>query len=431
MSDLAVLGQDPGFGGGAEAMMSAFLDLARRVGRQPHLTYTPQPSFSDGNSSPLDRVEALRIVRGTRRLMPELRCANQVWVVATLATHGYAAARSGRPYACWLATSLADENRGRLRGLPFSRRAAAHVNAPALSRLERAVLHGASRIYGISAASRESILRAGGLSEDRVAVLPIPIDVDLFTPEADEKWLARLEQPVLAFVGRGDDPRKNVALALAALPIIRARIPGTTLQLIGRPPSLRLPAGAIALGEAPSSPDCSASRRSCSSRRARRDSGSSRRRLSPLAFRSSPPAPADPSYCCTTPAVASSSVAGSPRSSPQPSSSSSKTAGGCLTSDAVVASSWSANTQRRSSPSAFDERSTAEVIPSPSRAGDNAVVSPTAHGMSIVLERGPAATNSLLRRLRLTANAASRPRHVPCRPQWAKRSCTTFCGLTD
>ena len=252
MTDLAVLGQDPGFGGGAAAMTTAFIELTRGLGRDPDVLFVPHPSFDGARSSPLDRVEALRILRGSRRLVPALEQAGEVWVVAALATHGYAAARSGRPYTCWLATSLADENRGRLPGLPFSRRVAAQLNAPALSRLERAVLRGAKHVYGISAASRASLVRAGGLQEDQVDVLAIPVDLEHFAPEPDEQWLARLERPVLTFIGRADDPRKNVALALEALPLVRARLPEATLQLVGRRPSRRLPEGATALGEIPS-----------------------------------------------------------------------------------------------------------------------------------------------------------------------------------
>lgn len=250
MSDLVVVGQDPGFGGGARALMNAFVDAARALDRDPELLYIPHPTFHpDGEFSPLDRVEALRILRGSRRLAPALTGPRPLWVVSALATHGYAAARSGRPYACWIATSLADENSGRLHGLPTTRRLAAHVSAPFLSRLERSVLRGASRVYGISAASRRSLATAAGLPEERIDVLPIPVSLEQFVPEPEEQWLKRLERPVLAVIGRGDDPRKNVRLALDALPLVRARIPGTTMRLIGPRPPRRLPDGVDALGE--------------------------------------------------------------------------------------------------------------------------------------------------------------------------------------
>lgn len=234
MTDLAVVGQDPRFGGGVRAQLDAFVDAARAVGRQPELLFVPHPTLRpEQRFSPLDRVEALRLLRGSRRLAPALRGSQSLWVVSTLAAHGYAAPLSGRPYACWLGTSLADENRGRLPGLAASRRLAARANAPALARLERTVLRRATAVYATSAASRAAVARSGGLPEERIGVLPLPVDANVFTPEPDDAWLARLAFPALALVGRADDARKNVGLALAALPLIRARIPGATLRLIG------------------------------------------------------------------------------------------------------------------------------------------------------------------------------------------------------
>lgn len=104
-------------------------------------------------------------------------------------------------------------------------------------------------MYGISAASRRSLAAAAGLPEERIDVLPIPVSLEHFVPEAETQWLERLERPVLVVIGRGDDPRKNVGLALDALPLVRARIPGTTMRLIGPRPSRQLPEGVDALGE--------------------------------------------------------------------------------------------------------------------------------------------------------------------------------------
>jgi glycosyltransferase involved in cell wall biosynthesis len=81
-----------------------------------------------------------------------------------------------------------------------------------------------------------------------IRLLPIPIDIDLFTPTTDDEWLQHLERPTLAFVGRADDPRKNVALLLDALPLLRRRLPGVRVLLVGTPPRYPLPDGAEALG---------------------------------------------------------------------------------------------------------------------------------------------------------------------------------------
>jgi glycosyltransferase involved in cell wall biosynthesis len=122
-----------------------------------------------------------------------------------------------------------------------------------LRRLERSVLRGASRVYAISPASAQAVAAEGGLHD--VRVLPIPVDVDRFTPEPDEIWLARQEAPTVVFVGRADDPRKNVDLLLRAFAGLRRELPAASLRLIGRPPAGPAPAGVDVRGFVPSLAD--------------------------------------------------------------------------------------------------------------------------------------------------------------------------------
>lgn len=88
------------------------------------------------------------------------------------------------------------------------------------------------------------VAAAAGLPEDAVDILPLPVDVDALAPEPDDAWLARLADPVLAFVGRADDPRKNVRLLLDALPLV----PEARVRLIGDPPRDPLPQRVEATG---------------------------------------------------------------------------------------------------------------------------------------------------------------------------------------
>jgi glycosyltransferase involved in cell wall biosynthesis len=187
------------------------------------------------------------------RLASRVHAARSVWVVATVASAGWAAQRSRRPYACWIGTALEDEWAGRRRGLSRSRRAARAVNAPVLRRLERSVLRGAAGVYAVSPAGAAAVAAAGGLHD--VRVLPIPVDVERFAPEPDEIWLARQGAPTVVFVGRADDPRKNVNLLLRAFAGLRRELPQATLRLIGRPPARPTPAGVDVLGVVPSLAD--------------------------------------------------------------------------------------------------------------------------------------------------------------------------------
>ena len=247
MTDLAVVGQDPRFGGGALAQQQAFLEGATALGRTPTLVYRGHPTLA-GRRITVDRIEVVRQLRAARSLRATLAEARSAWVVATLATNGVAAARSGRAYGCWLAASLDDEWGGRARSLDPPRRLAQRANVPFLRPLERTVIRGAARVYTISPSSSVAIARVSGLPEQEIGILPLPVDVDALSPEPDEAWRARLDAPTIAFVGRADDPRKNLGLLLDALPLIRARVPGARVRLIGRPPR-ELPDGVEALGE--------------------------------------------------------------------------------------------------------------------------------------------------------------------------------------
>lgn len=228
-------------------MADSFVAGAHALGREPHVVYDPHPTLAGRRLTP-DRIEAVRQLRAARRLAPQLADARSLWVVTPLATHGHAAARSGRPYGIWAGTSLAEEWAGRARGLDPARRVAQRLSAPTLRRLEASVLAGAARVYAIAPAARTAVAAAGGRPESEIEILPLPVDVETLAPEPDEDWLARLERPALVFVGRADDPRKNLALLLEALPAIRRSHPDVRLRLIGRPPA-RVPDGVEVLGE--------------------------------------------------------------------------------------------------------------------------------------------------------------------------------------
>ena len=230
-ADLAVLAQDPRFGGGAHAQTNAFCAAAGQLGRTPELLFDPHPGL-DGSLTWL-RVEALRQRRAARRLMEPARAARSLWVVSSLAHNGGAAPRTGRSYACWIGTTIDSEWAGRAPGLSGRHRRLAAASLPAIRRLERSVLQGAARLYATSSASRDSVAQAAGRPVADVGRLPIPVDLGRFAPEPDEAWLARLDAPVIGFVGRLDDPRKNATLLVRAFALVRAELPEARLRLIG------------------------------------------------------------------------------------------------------------------------------------------------------------------------------------------------------
>jgi glycosyltransferase involved in cell wall biosynthesis len=248
LPDPLVLVPDPRFGGGGQAMIDAFVDGARALGRD---AATLSPGYVRG-------VDSLNQLWAGWRLGDAARRATSLWVVAAAASYGAAALHTNRPYACWIATSLEDEWLARVGSLPRGRRLAHAANAPLLRRLERRVLAGAAAVFGISPASRDGLARAGERSD--VDVLSIPVDIERFTPEPDDQWQSGLERPTVGFVGRGDDPRKNVRLLLDAWPLVRRAVPDARLVLVGRRPLGALPAGVETRGEVP---DVAAELRTC------------------------------------------------------------------------------------------------------------------------------------------------------------------------
>ena len=257
--DLAVIGQDPRFGGGFFSFASAFWRAAVELGREPDLLYQSRaarrgpprleehpPFRGTAFPSPLRELDGLSRLLAARQMLPAARAAHSLWVVAASAPYGAAAPRSKRPYACWLATGLESEWASRRSALSPSRRAALAVNAPLLRRIEREVIADARLVFAISPSSRDELASSSG--RDDVDWLPIPVDVDGLQPADDEQWLRGLDEPTIVFVGRGADPRKNVRLLLDALPLVRRRIPGARLRLVGEPPTLALPEGAVAVG---------------------------------------------------------------------------------------------------------------------------------------------------------------------------------------
>jgi glycosyltransferase involved in cell wall biosynthesis len=261
MIDLAVVAQDPRFAGGSRTVLDAFWREAEALDRRPRLFHLAFRALAERPGIESDEVEAvgqalpqldaLNQLVAAARIGRRVREVRSLWVVAAAASHGYAAVRSGRPYAAWIGTSLDDEWRARLPGLPRSRRLALRVNRPVLRRLERRTLRGASLLYATSPWSRDRVAEAAGLDPARVGILPIPVDADRFPPLPDEEWERQLERPAIAFVGRAADPRKNVRLLLEALPAVRARVPGAHVRLLGEPPPRPLPAGVTAAGRVP------------------------------------------------------------------------------------------------------------------------------------------------------------------------------------
>ncbi len=262
MSDLAIVAPDPGFGGGGRALTEALWRAAEELGREPELHFLRYRRLPPGRDGVFSRrrsvpqlvpgLNAVNVLTAATLIAPRIRRARSCFVSTTVGSHGYAAVLARRPYGCWAATSLDDEWAARRQGVDLGRRTAHATGRPLLHALERATLRRATVLWAISPASRRSLAAAAGLPDDRIRVVPIPVDLERFTPLADSEWAKQLDQPELVFVGRADDPRKNVALLLDAFDRLRSLLPNVRLALVGAPPAVPVPEGVEIVGEVPS-----------------------------------------------------------------------------------------------------------------------------------------------------------------------------------
>jgi glycosyltransferase involved in cell wall biosynthesis len=260
MTDLAVLGQDPGFGGGTLAMTESFWRAAESLGRRPELQYLRHRALNERRDSGpmlsarsvpqlLRGLDAANVAGAACAMAPRLRAARSRFVCAAVASNGLAAVLARRPYGCWVATSLMREWQSRSDGLDAGRRALFRMNGPALRLYERTVVRNATVIWAISPATRSDLAETAGIAEERIRVVSIPIDLDTYVPLDDDEWRARLDEPEIVFVGRASDPRKNIGLLLDAFRLLRARLGREVrLTLVGERPLLQLPAGVHATG---------------------------------------------------------------------------------------------------------------------------------------------------------------------------------------
>jgi glycosyltransferase involved in cell wall biosynthesis len=258
VSDLAIVGQDPGFAGGVLAQTEALWQAARSLGREPELHYlryrrldaSRGASSLDGHAvSPLvPGVEIVNVLAAAAVIAPRIRDARARFVCAAGASNGFGAVLAHKPFGCWISTSLADESRSRRPGVDRSRRVARAASAPGLLLLERSTVRAARVRWTISPASRDALAAAAGIPASEIRVVPIPIDARQYTPLPDDEWDRGLDAPELIFVGRADDPRKNIGLLLDAFVRIRSSVPNATLKLVGSRPRRPLPAGVEAIG---------------------------------------------------------------------------------------------------------------------------------------------------------------------------------------
>ncbi len=215
----------------------------RRVGTRPERALGAFEAHAMGAWLPELEFTHYLPTRSWRRLFES--CQHYVAVSGNcLAATGYAL--TDRPFLAWVATPWHDDRRDRIRLFPWYRRVLDRLlNGRVLGALERRVLRRGT-ILALSRYTGEGLNR---VAARRVTfdVLPMPVDIDRFSPDPAQVMPGRV-----SFVGRVDDPRKNVGLLIEAVKCCRDAGLQVTAHLIGGAPpeSVRAQVQTLALGDA-------------------------------------------------------------------------------------------------------------------------------------------------------------------------------------
>jgi glycosyltransferase involved in cell wall biosynthesis len=102
---------------------------------------------------------------------------------------------------------------------------------PILLLQERWMLRKAVAVHGISRYVSSQIQSAYGVDGCKVGMIHLPVDLEIFSPGSASPRFGGTRY--FLFVGRMDDPRKNLGLLLEGFAIIQRQIPNLLLVLVG------------------------------------------------------------------------------------------------------------------------------------------------------------------------------------------------------
>ena len=147
---------------------------------------------------------------------------------------------SNKPYVCWVATTIRDEDYlmfNPLRPFEFSVRILLYylnyLLTPLVRLYEKRIYQKAAKILTISQYTARSIQEQYGIPAEKFSVIPFPIDINKFKPSVSRQIMT---EKFILMVGRVTDPRKNIKLLLKSFVQIKRHFPDLKLIIIGRKP---------------------------------------------------------------------------------------------------------------------------------------------------------------------------------------------------
>lgn len=133
----------------------------------------------------------------------------------------------GVDYCASIASDYDDDRRARVKQFPFVKRWVDQLLvAPICRRRERKILRSKARIFPVSNQAKKSLEKIAKRPVDRV--IPHSVDLEMLEPDFSKAVPWRF-----GFVGRLDDPRKNLELLIKAFGLVLKKQPQAQLCLVG------------------------------------------------------------------------------------------------------------------------------------------------------------------------------------------------------
>lgn len=146
----------------------------------------------------------------------------------------------GERFGSWTATLFWEDRRDRLRSASVSRRVRDRVSRPIMEHLEGMAYEAAEPIFVLSDYTAQAIVNRYGIDRERITVVPYPIDTEMFHPNGNIPDELNDNRPTVLFVGRFNDPRKNVESLIEAVHMMQSDVPDIRLLLVGDDPDDRV-----------------------------------------------------------------------------------------------------------------------------------------------------------------------------------------------
>lgn len=160
----------------------------------------------------------------------ELKKYDRYILVTGSAQTGFMLAQEGVRFTAWVSSIVDDDRKERLKRQKSLPATIEKTMLSAIKTKELGVLRSAARILAVSKDTSASLK---GLEPALVTELwPFPVDTLRFQPDANVEV-----QPYLAFVGRANDPRKDLRLFLRALIHVREIMPNVSADVVSHEPS--------------------------------------------------------------------------------------------------------------------------------------------------------------------------------------------------